>query len=202
MIADINQAVRLYKKTKDERDLKVVVKMLEKYAHHEVNRKEDWIEAKSDLNYVIYKAVTKYDETKNIKFNTFFWHCYHNHIIRNYVAKQTIKRGQGAKEISLNKKVFNEVDGEEFSYYIPDKSKDLEQQEFHAAFNQVLSKIESKKDAFIVWQLYRGFTVPEIAVHFGVSRSSLYRRVQNMRDKPYGKEMYALLKDCIAEKTS
>lgn len=202
MSADINQAVRLYKKTKDERDLKVVVKMLEKYAHHEVNRKEDWIEAKSDLNYVIYKAVTKYDETKNIKFNTFFWHCYHNNNIHTYVKKQTVKRGQGAKEISLNKKVFDEVDGEELGYFIPDKSKDLEQQEFHAAFGQVMAKIECKKDAFIIEKLYRGFTVPEIAKYLQVSRTALYRRVQNMRDKPYGKEMYALLKDCIAEKTS
>jgi RNA polymerase sigma factor (sigma-70 family) len=201
MNRNIQEAVDIYKRTSDEQVLKSLVRMLEVYASRELIGKQDHIEARSDLNFVIFKAITKYDASKNIKFITFFWHCYHNHINRNYRANQTQKRGFGEPVFSLNKKMSKKIDGEEFGYLIESKKNEVEEFMFQTSFYEILNNLRNSQDIYIIECLYKGFTAKEIAKLIGYSHTYVHQRIRRFRSHSVGQQLHALLKDRIAEKT-
>jgi RNA polymerase sigma factor (sigma-70 family) len=201
MTRDIQEAIDMYKRTSDDSVLKVLVRLLEVYASRELVDKQDHIEARSDLNFVIYKAITKYDVSKNIRFITFFWHCYHNHINRNYRSNQTQKRNGGIKDLSLNNKMTDEFDGEEFGYLIESKKNEVEEFMFQTSFYEILNNLRNSQDIYIIECLYKGFTAKEIAKLIGYSNTYVHQRIRRFRSHSVGQQLHALLKDRIAEKT-
>lgn len=196
---DIQQAVEIYKQTNDERDLKVILNLMNKYTYQEVMRREDELEARSDLNYMIYHSIEHYDTSKSIKFITFFWHCYHNHVNKQWRANQTYKRGVGIIKMSMNKQANDE--GDEYAMFIPSKSNDLQKRLFQVDVNHLLSKIKDRKDAAIIRFIYEGYSQKEIAVMLKTSRNAVNQRVKRLDQKAYMKELYSLMKAYIAEQT-
>jgi RNA polymerase sigma factor (sigma-70 family) len=199
---DIQEAVNLYKQTSDEQVLKVLVRLLEVYASRELIGKQDHIEAKSDLNFVIYKSITNYDPSKNIKFITYFWRCYHGFVINSYVSNCAQKRNGGIKDLSLNNKMTDEFDGEEFGAFLCSRHNEVEEFLFEKSFDQILTYLHDSKDIYIIECLYKGFTVKEIAESLGFTRAYIHQRIRRLRNHPVGQELYALLKERIAEKTA
>jgi RNA polymerase sigma factor (sigma-70 family) len=193
---DIQEAVEIYKRTNSDDDLRVLVDLMNAYTYQEVLKRDDQLEAKSDLNYMIYHTITKYEPSKNYKFITFFWHCYHNHIVKQYRANQTYKRGLGVKKLSMNRKIND--DGEEFERYITSRCDDVEKRMFQVDFDNVLSRIKDKKDAKIIKFLYEGYAQKEIAVMMNMSRNAVNQRVNNINQKAYGLELYTMMMDYIS----
>jgi RNA polymerase sigma factor (sigma-70 family) len=194
---NIQQAVERYKETNDEQDLIVVVDLMRVYTYKELAKKQDKIETKSDLNFVIYKAIKSYDVSK-FKFITFFWQCWFNHLGHTKAYKQTRKRNYGIQDYSLNI-VLPNFD-EEIGSYIPSKKNELERNMFDIEFSRLLSRI-NKKDAFIIMKLYEGFTIREIADHMNLSRQRVYERMMNLREDYRGKQLFELLKEFILQQT-
>jgi RNA polymerase sigma factor (sigma-70 family) len=202
MIKDIQEAVNLYKQTSDEQVLKVLVRLLEVYASRELIDKQDHIEARSDLNFVIYKSITNYDPSRNVKFITYFWRCYRTEMIKVYIAKNTQKRGSGVKDLSLNNKMFDDLDAEEFGSFFASKHNEIQEFMFEKSFDQILTNLNDSKDIYIIECLYKGFTVKEIAQSLGLTRAYIHQRIRRLRSHSVGQELYALLKERIAEKTA
>jgi DNA-directed RNA polymerase specialized sigma24 family protein len=199
MNRDIQEAVDLYKRTSDEQVLNVLVRMLENYASVAIFNKQDQIEAKSDLNLVIYKSIKSYDPSKKVKFITFFWHCYKTQTIKSYVIKSTKKRGEGALEYSLNKKIIGE---QEFGKFVPSKKNEIVDFMFDFAFQETLNKLRDQRDVFIIEHLYKGFAVTEISQMLGYTRVYIHQRIRRLRNHPVGHELYELLRERIVEKTA
>jgi RNA polymerase sigma factor (sigma-70 family) len=202
MIKDIQEAVEIYKQTSDEQVLKVLVRLLEVYASRELIDKQDHIEARSDLNFVIYRSIVNYDPSRNVKFITYFWSCYRTEMIKVYIAKNTQKRGSGVKDLSLNNKMTDEFDGEEFGAFLCSKKNEIEEFMFETTFHELLTYLNDSKDTYIIKCLYKGFTVKEIAESLGLTRAYIHQRIRRLRSHSVGHELYALLKERIAEKTA
>lgn len=194
---DIQQAVETYKQTQDDRDLKVVIKMIEIYAHRETKKKRDEHEAKSDLNYVIFQTVDKYDLSKNIKFITYFWRSYKNFAVKKFNEENTKKNAGRKNEVSLHNQFYD--DGEELESVIPSKTRELDDTLFQADVTRILSGISDKKDAFILQKLCEGYQQNEIARMMNMTVSGVNHRALAMRHKRYGVELRELLKDYMAE---
>jgi DNA-directed RNA polymerase specialized sigma24 family protein len=123
-------------------------------------------------------------------------------MIKVYIAKNTQKRGSGVKDLSLNNKMFDDLDAEEFGSFFASKHNEIQEFMFEKSFDQILTYLNDSKDIYIIECLYKGFTVKEIAESLGLTRAYIHQRIRRLRSHSVGHELYALLKERIAEKTA
>jgi RNA polymerase sigma factor (sigma-70 family) len=193
MRTDIQDAVDKYKRTNDESDLKTLVHLLEIYASHEVSKRNDPLEAKSDLNYVIYKAVNSYDPSKKIKFITFFWSCYKN-FIRNYLYRQSMQKRSAALEV-LSINYFYDDGDENNNAYMQSKSHEIHDRMLQLDIQHFISSVENRRHAFILQKISNEFTVPEIANMLNVHKHTVYNDLKKFRTQPEAQKLYQMLKE-------
>jgi hypothetical protein len=94
-----------------------------------------------------------------------------------------------------------EFDGEDFGYLIQSKKNEVDEFMFQTAFYEILHSLKNSKDIVIIDYLYKGFTVADISRISGYTRAYIHQRIRKLRNQPFGRELNALLKQYIAEKT-
>jgi DNA-directed RNA polymerase specialized sigma24 family protein len=123
-------------------------------------------------------------------------------VINSYVSNCAQKRNGGIKDLSLNNKMTDEFDGEEFGAFLCSRHNEVEEFLFEKSFDQILTYLHDSKDIYIIECLYKGFTVKEIAESLGFTRAYIHQRIRRLRSHSAIQELYALLKERIAEKTA
>jgi hypothetical protein len=154
------------------------------------------IETESDAHFLLFRAITTWDSTKNVYFLYYFDLCYRRFRKEMYVYRNNQSR-KAEKTISLDQKT---KDGEALiAEVIPDPK-------WNNYFDRKLDKyvfmdfveknVESEKDKMVLLAMYENPSVfqTELAKILNVSQAMVHKRIKAMSRKPFSKELYELLK--------
>lgn len=167
-----------------ERNLRLVVYTAQKFENTNVNI-EDLI---SIGTIGLIKAVSSFDNSKNIKLATFASRCIENEILMHLRKVAKIK-----KEVSLDEPLNTDTEGNELcisdilSGDIDEVSKNMDKQDESSNLNQVLNEL-SEKEKEIMCMRYglsgkSEMTQKEVADFFDISQSYISRIEKKILDK-------------------
>lgn len=167
-----------------ERNLRLVVYTAQKFENTNVNI-EDLI---SIGTIGLIKAVSSFDNSKNIKLATFASRCIENEILMHLRKVAKIK-----KEVSLDEPLNTDTEGNELcisdilSGDVDEVSKNMDKQDESSNLNQVLNEL-SEKEKEIMCMRYglsgkSEMTQKEVADFFDISQSYISRIEKKILDK-------------------
>lgn len=167
-----------------ERNLRLVVYTAQKFENSNVNI-EDLI---SIGTIGLIKAVSSFDNSKNIKLATYASRCIENEILMHLRKVAKIKR-----EVSLDEPLNTDAEGNELSILdilsgdADEVSKNIDKQDESANLKQVLSELPEKEKE-IMFMRYglsgkNEMTQKEVADYFEISQSYISRIEKKILDK-------------------
>ena len=136
-----------------------------------IHHRGKWLspdEAEGEALYTLVRAVKGYKKIvngKSIRFSTYFFKCWQNHLIRAYEIATRSRRGHQAKTVSL------EASGQ---IHEPRTNPDMLAQELDRAekakeLHAALGKLVPREKQVLLWRM-EGFTLQQIGKEFGVTR--------------------------------
>lgn len=135
----------------------------------------------SDLIFQLMECVNKYNSGK-VKFNTFFWRCAQNVVGMYFTKKNAKKRSSEFGEISINTMIDEDTDVDNF---VCDERSELlfEKSNIKGVWETTIMPILNEQEATALRLSVDGYDMNEISKIMGLTRSAVYTRTKNAKDK-------------------
>lgn len=135
----------------------------------------------SDLIFQLMECVNKYNSGK-VKFNTFFWRCAQNVVGMYFTKKNAKKRSSEFGEISINTMIDEDTDVDNF--VCDERSEQLfEKSNIKCVWETTIMPILNEQEATALRLSVDGYDMNEISKIMGLTRSAVYTRTKNAKDK-------------------
>ena len=135
----------------------------------------------SDLIFQLMECVNKYNSGK-VKFNTFFWRCAQNVVGMYFTKKNAKKRSSEFGEISINTMIDEDTDVDNF--VCDERSEQLfEKSNIKCVWAPTIMPILNEQEATALRLSVDGYDMNEISKIMGLTRSAVYTRTKNAKDK-------------------
>lgn len=135
----------------------------------------------SDLIFQLMECVNKYNSGK-VKFNTFFWRCAQNVVGMYFTKKNAKKRSSEFGEISINTMIDEDTDVDNF--VCDERSEQLfEKSNIKCVWETTIMPILNEQEATALRLSVDGYDMNEISKIIGLTRSAVYTRTKNAKDK-------------------
>lgn len=135
----------------------------------------------SDLIFQLMECVNKYNSGK-VKFNTFFWRCAQNVVGMYFTKKNAKKRSSEFGEISINTMIDEDTDVDNF--VCDERSEQLfEKSNIKCVWEKTIMPILNEQEATALRLSVDGYDMNEISKIMGLTRSAVYTRTKNAKDK-------------------
>ena len=135
----------------------------------------------SDLIFQLMECVNKYNSGK-VKFNTFFWRCAQNVVGMYFTKKNAKKRSSEFGEISINTMIDEDTDVDNF--VCDERSEQLfEKSNIKCVLEKTIMPILNEQEATALRLSVDGYDMNEISKIMGLTRSAVYTRTKNAKDK-------------------
>jgi len=121
-----------------------------------------------DLRLLAFKLHSKFDESKNVQFKTYFIAS-----AKNFIRKAHMKNYDGWKYVSLN-----EVDefGEEFGNQLPNEQNDYDE----SLLIEILNFLDTMPMGFLTKEYYlEGTTQEDLAKKYNISQQMVSKNLKN-----------------------
>lgn len=135
----------------------------------------------SDLIFQLMECVNKYNSGK-VKFNTFFWRCAQNVVGMYFTKKNAKKRSSEFGEISINTMIDEDTNVDNF--VCDERSEQLfEKSNIKCVWETTIMPILNEQEATALRLSVDGYDMNEISKIMGLTRSAVYTRTKNAKDK-------------------
>jgi len=154
-----------------------------KYMARDKSKNNDVIydDLMSELSFQLMQSVNKY-KNGSVKFNTFFWRCAQNAVGMYFTRKNAKKRSSEYGEISINTMV--DEDTEMNNFICDERSESLfEKANIKCVWENTIKPILGEQEAKILRMTVEGYDMNEIGKMLGLTRSAIYSRVKNAKEK-------------------
>lgn len=135
--------------------------------YNKINNYEDE-DLAQDLRFLAFKLHSKFDESKGVKFKTYFVAS-----AKNFIRKAHVKHSEGWRETSLN-----DLDefGEEIGVHLPNEENDYDE----TLLIQIINLLDEMPMGFLTKEYYlEGSTQEELASKYSISQQMVSKNLRN-----------------------